>query len=61
VIELSTYAFERLRTDQDLILYRARRSSFAKASKDKSSVGREDVGSPFEALAKEGQSSILVF
>jgi PAS domain S-box-containing protein len=49
VIELSTYAFERLRTDQELILYRARRPSFdrrrrtlkekpSSAAKDESSI-----------------------
>jgi PAS domain S-box-containing protein len=60
VIELSRYAFESLRTDQEFILYRARRSSFAKATEDKSSGGREGVGSSSEASAKEEPPSILV-
>ncbi|MBV8331068.1 MAG: hypothetical protein JOZ61_11465, partial [Verrucomicrobia bacterium] len=58
MIELSRYAFESLRTDQEFILYRARRSGLEKETP--SSVGREDVGSPSVALAKEEPSSILV-
>jgi serine/threonine protein kinase len=42
MIELSRYAFESLWTDQEFILYRARRSGLAKEGP--SSVGREDVG-----------------
>ncbi len=42
MIELSRYAFESLRTDQEFILYRARRSGLAKEGP--SSVGREYVG-----------------
>ena len=38
MIELSRYACENVRTDQELILYRGRRSSFASASEDKSSI-----------------------
>jgi PAS domain S-box-containing protein len=74
VIELSKYDFEILRTDNEFNLYRghranessscARASDFAKASsdksQDKSSMGREEVGSSFEASAKEELSSILV-
>ena len=72
VIELSRYAFESLRTDQEFILYRACRSSFAKASEDKSSPAGSSFtavatgGSPSEALpkeeasAREDPSSVLV-
>ena len=67
MIELSRYAFESLRADQEFILYRGRRSSFAEASEDesedKSSMGSEDVGSSSVVRprrTKEEPSSILV-
>src|SRR5271166_6739356 len=66
MIELSRYAFESLRTDQEFILYRALRSGerssaeresfFANASENKSS----SADSSSIAVAKEGLSSILV-
>lgn len=42
MIELSRYAFESLRTDPEFILYRAHRSSFAKASQERSEDESED-------------------
>ncbi|MBV8329420.1 MAG: serine/threonine-protein kinase PknK, partial [Verrucomicrobia bacterium] len=67
VIELSRYAFESLRTDEEFNLYRSRRnvglSSFAKATEDKSAEAREDVGSASLVPGppdEEGPSSVLV-
>jgi hypothetical protein len=65
MIELSRYAFDSVRTDPEFILYRAHRSSFAKASsfaeasEDKSEVERESESDCWTKVSPLHSASLL--